>query len=83
VIATRGFGGARTAAPKASRPEPATPEAAWSGSFAAGVSVPPPAAVAALLLASLGLLAAVFTTLVARPALPRPVPFISLLERPG
>ena len=48
-----------------------------------GGTVPPPAAVSALIVAALALAGAAFSVLVLRPARPRPVLFISLLERPG
>jgi hypothetical protein len=78
VIATRSFGGTR--APVAA---PSAAVATSTGVAVATASAPPPAAVSAVLLAVFGLLAAAFSILIAPPARSRPVPFISLLERPG
>jgi hypothetical protein len=82
VIATRSSGGTRALAPTTANP-PSSPTAASTGVAAAAAAAPPPAAVSLLLLVSLGVLAATFSLLTSPPARSRPVPFISLLERPG
>ena len=70
---TRGSGG----------PRPGAPYGATGSSAAAAASVPPPSAVSALLFAALGLAAIAYAVLLTAPGRMRPVPFISLLERPG
>ncbi len=62
---------------------PHAPAATAGGSAAAASSVPPPAAASMLFAAALAAAAAIFCVLVMPPAYKRPVPFISLLERPG
>jgi hypothetical protein len=57
--------------------------AAASGSSLSGLTAPPPTAASILLLAALAAAAMSFITLRTRPVRPRPVPFISLHERPG
>ena len=64
-------------------PRSGAPEGATGTSAAAAASVPPPGAVSALLFAALGLAAVAYAVLLTSPARQRPVPFISLLERPG
>jgi hypothetical protein len=66
-------------------PEPTTPAGGASISFgASGVPGPAPPGAVAFLLAALSLAAALtFTRLLAAPARPRPVLFVSAIERPG
>jgi len=64
-------------------PRPGAPYGATGSSAAAAASVPPPSAVSALLFAALGLAAIAYAVLLTAPGRMRPVPFISLLERPG
>ena len=66
-----------------SAPQPQAPAASGGGVAAAAASVPPPAAASFLLAAVLAAAAAFFSVLVMPPAHKRPVPFISLAERPG
>jgi hypothetical protein len=61
---------------------PAPAPAAATGVAAASGSAPPPATYG-LLVAALAVMALLFSRLIAVPARQRPVPFISLLERPG
>ena len=75
--------GARRDAPPARR-APGEPPAATAGTGVAGTfSPPPPGGAFALLAATLAAAAAIFSILVTRPVRSGPVPFISLLERPG
>ena len=75
--------GARRDAPPARR-APGEAPAATAGTSAAAAFVPPPSGVAfALLAATLAGAAAIFSVLMTPPARHGPIPFISLLERPG
>lgn len=68
--------------PDAELPSPTVPVATGGGTAAAASGPPPPAAYA-MFLTALALAAAWSAAIILSPARKRPVPFISLLERPG